>query len=83
MAEPPYCFQEVSVPRYVYITWELFNEEAARLGAFSPAAFRYLALADDALGRSLEAVAAARRAVELDRYDPQNQAVLNKVTSSW
>jgi len=57
-------------------------EEAARLGAFSPAAFRYLALADDALGRSLEAVAAARRAVELDRYDPQNRAVLNMVTPS-
>ena len=52
-------------------------EDAARLGTFSPSAFRNLALADHALGRSREAVAAARRAVELDRFDPQNQAVLS------
>jgi O-antigen ligase len=57
-------------------------EEAARLGTFSPAAFRDLALADRALGRSGEALAAARRAVELDRFDPQNQALLKELTSS-
>jgi len=56
-------------------------EEAARLGTFSPAAFRDLALADRALGRLREAVAAARRAVELDRFDPQNQAVLKELTA--
>ena len=52
---------------------------AARLGTFMPDAFRHLALADRALGRLDEAVAAARRAFELDRFDPRNQALLRQL----
>jgi len=55
--------------------------EAAKLGTFSPDAFRHLALADVALGRRAEALAAARKAVELDRFDPENQRLLNQLTA--
>jgi hypothetical protein len=38
--------------------------------------FRQLALVDEHLGDHTGAVAAARRALELDRYDPRSQALL-------
>jgi tetratricopeptide (TPR) repeat protein len=50
--------------------------DAARLGTYNPAVYRNLALSDQHLGRTDEAHAAARKAVELDRFDPANRALL-------
>jgi hypothetical protein len=52
------------------------DHAAARLGSYSPEMFRQLALVDEHLGDHTGAVAAARRALELDRYDPRSQALL-------
>lgn len=49
---------------------------AASLGTYNPLVYRNLALADRNLGLMDEARAAARRAVELNRFDPANQALL-------
>ena len=54
---------------------------ATRLGSFNAAAYRYLAIADVALGRHQEAIAAARIAVQLNRFDPANQAELASLLS--
>jgi putative inorganic carbon (HCO3(-)) transporter len=54
---------------------------AAELGGYAPETFRHLAVTDEHLGNHAGAVAAARRAVELDRYDPDSQALLAKLTS--
>jgi O-antigen ligase len=56
-------------------------QAAARLGSFSPDMFRQLANVDEHLGDHAGAVAAARRALELDRYDPTSQALLKTLTS--
>jgi tetratricopeptide (TPR) repeat protein len=53
---------------------------AIRLGTFNPAAYRYLALADEVAGDHAGALAAARKAVELDRFDPINEAVLHLIS---
>jgi tetratricopeptide (TPR) repeat protein len=50
--------------------------DAARLGTYNPAVYRNLALVDRDLGLRSEGEAAARKAVELDRFDPANQALL-------
>ena len=50
--------------------------DAAALGTYNPLVYRNLALADRNLGRIDEARAAARKAVELDRFDPANRALL-------
>jgi len=50
--------------------------DAAALGTFNPLVYRNLALADRDLGLLAEGKDAARKAVELDRFDPANQAVL-------
>jgi tetratricopeptide (TPR) repeat protein len=50
--------------------------DAARLGTYNPLVYRNLALADRNLGLRSEARAAALKAVELDRFDPANQALL-------
>jgi tetratricopeptide (TPR) repeat protein len=50
--------------------------DAAQLGTYNPAVYRNLALADRDLGLRSEGEAAARKAVELDRFDPANQALL-------
>jgi hypothetical protein len=50
--------------------------DAARLGTFNDLVYRNLALADRNLGLTAEARAAARQAVQLDRFDPANQALL-------
>jgi hypothetical protein len=42
--------------------------------------FRALAIVDEHLGDHAGAVAAARRALELDRYDPASRALLKKLT---
>jgi O-antigen ligase len=49
---------------------------AIQLGSESAATYRYLAVADQALGMHQEAITAATTAVSLDRYDPANQAEL-------
>jgi hypothetical protein len=54
---------------------------AASLGSFDPSVFRQLAIADGHLGLHDEAVAAAKRSVELNRFDPRNLAVLQALTS--
>jgi hypothetical protein len=53
---------------------------AMRLGTFNPAAYRYLALADEVAGDHAGALTAARKAVELDRFDPINEAVLRLIS---
>jgi tetratricopeptide (TPR) repeat protein len=54
-------------------------ESAARLGSFSPEMFQTLALVDDQLGDHAAAIAAARRALELDRFDPYSRKLLTKL----
>ncbi len=54
---------------------------AARLGSFDPSVFRQLAIADQHLGLQADAIAAAKRSVELNRFDPRNLAVLQAVAS--
>jgi O-antigen ligase len=55
-------------------------QTAARLGSFSPEMFRELAIVDEHLGDHVGAVAAARRALELDRYDTNSQKLLKTLT---
>jgi hypothetical protein len=55
-------------------------QTAARLGSYSPEMFRELAIVDEHLGDHASAVAAARRALELDRYDPASQALFKKLS---
>ena len=55
---------------------------AASLGSFDASVFRQLAIADEHLGLQAEAAAAAKRSVELNRFDPRNLAVLKTVTSA-
>jgi len=55
-------------------------EAAARLGSYSPEMYQELAIVDEHLGDHAGAVAAARRALELDRYDPRSQALLKRLT---
>ena len=50
--------------------------DAIRLGTYNPFVYRNLALVDIQLGRRAEALTAARAAVELNRFDPANQALL-------
>lgn len=54
-------------------------EAAAALGTYNPRVYRSLALADIQLGLRGDALIAARRAVELDRFDPANQALVNEL----
>jgi tetratricopeptide (TPR) repeat protein len=54
---------------------------ASQLGTYNPAVYRNLALSDQHLGRLDEAHAAARKAVELDRFDPANRALLAQFES--
>ncbi len=49
---------------------------AVDLGTFNAGVYRNLALADRSLGLTDQAKQAARRAVELDPFDPANQALL-------
>jgi len=51
-------------------------DDAAALGTYNPLVYRNLALADRSLGRIAEGKEAARKAVELNRFDPANQALL-------
>jgi O-antigen ligase len=55
-------------------------QTAARLGSYSPEMFRELAIVDEHLGDHLGAVAAAGRALELDRYDVDSQTLLKRLT---
>jgi O-antigen ligase len=55
-------------------------ETADGLGSFSPEMFRELALVDEHLGDHVAALAAARRALSLDRYDPDSQKLLKQLT---
>jgi tetratricopeptide (TPR) repeat protein len=55
-------------------------EAAARLGSFSPEMFKRLAVVDQHLGDHPAAVAAARRALELDRFDPTSGKLLDMLT---
>ncbi len=50
--------------------------EATRLGTYDPSVYRNLAIADIQLGLRSEALAAARSALALDRFDPANQALV-------
>jgi len=55
--------------------------DAAVLGTYNPLVYRNLSLADRNLGRLSEARAAAEKAVELDRFDPANRALLAEFTT--
>jgi hypothetical protein len=52
---------------------------AAALGTYNPRVYRNLALADRNLGRLSAALAAARQAAALDRFDPANQALVSQL----
>jgi putative inorganic carbon (HCO3(-)) transporter len=54
--------------------------EAAALGTYNRFVYRNLALADRNLGRLAEARVAAGQAVELDRFDAGNQALLAQLS---
>lgn len=54
---------------------------AAELGTFNALVYRNLALADRNLGLLVEARDAASKAVELDRFDPANQALIAEFTT--
>jgi hypothetical protein len=56
-------------------------ETAARLGSYSPEMFRDLAGVDEHLGDHAAALAAARQALSLDRYDTVSQALVTKLES--
>jgi hypothetical protein len=56
-------------------------DTAARLGSYSPEMFRNLAIVDEHLGDHAAALAAARQALALDRYDKDSQALLQKLES--
>lgn len=55
-------------------------EDAARLGSFSPEMFQLLAVVDEHLGDHPAAVIAARRALELDRFDPTSQKLVKALS---
>jgi putative inorganic carbon (HCO3(-)) transporter len=55
-------------------------ETAARLGSFSPEMFQLLAVVDEHVGDHAAAVAAARRALELDRFDPASRKLVERLT---
>jgi len=57
-------------------------QDAVQLGTTDPSAYRGLAVADAALGDRADAIAAARRAVQLNSLDPGNAAVLQIVQGS-
>jgi hypothetical protein len=52
------------------------------LGTYNALVYRNLAIADRNLGRMADGQAAARKAVELDRFDPANRAVLAQFDAS-
>jgi hypothetical protein len=54
-----------------------------RLGSFSPAMFQVLAVADEHVGEHAAAVAGARRALELDRFDPASEKVVASLTGGY
>jgi O-antigen ligase len=54
-------------------------ETAARLGSYSPEMFRDLAAVDEHLGDHAAALAAARQALSLDRYDTVSQALVTRL----
>jgi putative inorganic carbon (HCO3(-)) transporter len=56
-------------------------DTAARLGSYSPEMFRDLAGVDEHLGDHAAALAAARQALSLDRYDKDSQALVTRLES--
>ncbi len=56
--------------------------EAIRLGTYNPFVYMNLALVDIQLGRRVEALAAAKRAVELNPFDPASQALVAQLEGS-
>lgn len=54
---------------------------AADLGSYAPETFRHLAITYDHFGDHADAIAAAKRALELDRFDPDSKALLAKLTA--
>lgn len=53
--------------------------EATRLGTYNAFVYMNLALVDLQLGRREEALSAARKAVELNRFDPATQALVAQI----
>ncbi|TMG23360.1 MAG: hypothetical protein E6H99_00370 [Chloroflexi bacterium] len=56
-------------------------DTAARLGSYSPEMYRDLAIVDEHLGDHAAALAAARHALSLDRYDKDSQALVQRLES--
>jgi tetratricopeptide (TPR) repeat protein len=72
----------VSFERGDWNAARLAYQEAARLGTYNPIVYRNLAMADRNLSLKAEAIAAARQAVELDRFDPANQDLLAELVAT-
>jgi O-antigen ligase len=56
--------------------------EAIRLGTYNPFVYMNLALVDIQLGRRAEALAAARKAVEINPFDPASKALVAQLEAS-
>jgi hypothetical protein len=54
-----------------------------RLGSFSPAMFQALAVMDEHVGEHPAAVAGARRALQLDRFDPASEKLVASLTGGY
>jgi O-antigen ligase len=66
----------IAFERSDWVSAAVAYSDAATLGTYNPLVYRNLALADLNLGRFTEARAAAQKAVEMDRFDPANRALL-------
>jgi len=65
-----------------WTTARVAYEDAVRLGTFLPPVFRHLAKVDEHLGLHDQALAVAKQAVMLDRFDPISQDLLTQLEQS-
>jgi tetratricopeptide (TPR) repeat protein len=72
----------LAVERHDLIAARAAYLEAARLGTYNAFVYMNLALVDLQLGRREEALSAARKAVELNRFDPATQALVSQIEAT-
>ena len=72
----------LAVERHDLIAARAAYIEAARLGTYNAFVYMNLALVDLQLGRREEALSAARKAVELNRFDPAAQALVSQIEAA-
>jgi tetratricopeptide (TPR) repeat protein len=72
----------IAVERHDLIAARDAYVEATRLGTYNAFVYMNLALVDLQLGRRDEALSAARKAVELNRFDPATQALVAQIEAA-